>query len=79
MNTPMDETGMTGLGARPGRLTSEFWLVIILGGLLLLNGSGLVTIASEDLRWYAGLIGVYAGGRSYVKRRPVNGPAGGGV
>lgn len=69
MNVSTVDAAIDRTASKPGRLTSEFWLVVAVGGLLLLDGSGLVSIAPDDLRWYAGLIGVYAGGRSYVKRR----------
>ena len=51
-----------------GRKSSELWLVVACGVMLLANGTEYVNVPWETMQWYIGLTGVYAGGRSVVKR-----------
>jgi len=52
----------------PGKKSSEFWLIIACGVMLLANGSEYINVPWETLQWFIGLTGVYAGGRQFVKR-----------
>ena len=52
----------------PGRRSSEFWLVIGCGVMMLANGTEYISVPWETLQWFFGVTGIYAGGRSVVKR-----------
>ena len=51
-----------------GPQTSEFWLVVAGGVMLLINGTEFVNVPWDNLTFYLGVIGVYTGGRSFVKK-----------
>ena len=47
--------------------SSEFLLTLSVGVLILANGTNAVTIPWEQILAYAGICGIYTGGRSFVK------------
>ncbi len=55
----------------PGKNSSEFWLIIACGVMMVASGTEYVYIDPEALQWFIGLSGVYAGGRTVVKREDV--------
>ena len=55
----------------PGKKSSEFWLIIASGLMMLANGTEYVNVPWETLQWFIGLTGVYSGGRHLVKREDV--------
>ena len=52
---------------RKGRQTSEFWLVVSFFAVVLLNGTDLFTIPSEQIVLLATLAFGYGGGRTLLK------------
>jgi len=52
---------------KPGKSSSELWLIIATGAMLLANGTDFINVPWETLETFAMISGVYAGGRSWVK------------
>ena len=52
---------------KPGLLTSEFLLVVIVGAIYLANGTSFVNVPWSQLEWLSGLAGAYVLGRSLPK------------
>ena len=50
-----------------GKKTTEFWLIVATAVTMLVNGSDYVNVDPDTMRWFLGLVGVYTGGRSFVK------------
>ena len=55
----------------PGKNSTEFWLIIACGVMLLANGSEYVNVPWTTLQWFFGLTGLYTGARQIVKREDV--------
>lgn len=51
----------------PGKKTSELWLILSVGVMAIANGTDFINVPWDVVTWYAGLAGVYTGGRSVVK------------
>lgn len=52
---------------KPGRQTSEFVGLIIYAAVVVLNGTGQVTIPEDQILALGGALGIYTAGRSYTK------------
>ena len=55
----------------PGKNSSEFWLIIACGVMMIASGTEYVYIDTETLKWFIGLSATYGGGRALVKRQGV--------
>lgn len=55
------------INPKPGPKSSEFWAVVIYAVVLVLNGTEYVEIAADQMTVFAGLVGSYVLGRSWVK------------
>lgn len=58
---------------KTGRQSSEFLLVLALGGIMLANGTEFIDVPWDQFKWYAGTVVAYVGARSYVKKGNGNG------
>ena len=54
---------------KPGKQSTEFWLILSFVATFLANGSMYINIPWEQFPVLAGVVGVYAGGRSWVKTK----------
>ena len=52
---------------RKGLQTSEFWLVLLLFAIVVLNGTSYVTVPGEHIALLASLAFGYGGGRTLLK------------
>ena len=52
---------------RSGKMTSEFWLVLVFIGVVVLNGTPYVDIDGENIALLATLAFGYGGGRTLIK------------
>ena len=59
---------MNEIVTRPGTKTSEFWLVLLFFGVVVLNGTPYVDIAGEHIAMLATLAFGYGGGRTLLKK-----------
>ncbi len=57
---------------RKGLLTSEFWLVLMLFGVVVVNGTPYVAIPGEHIALLASLAFGYGGGRTLLKNSLTN-------
>ena len=56
---------------KAGNKTSEFWLSIGFMGLCVANGTEHVNIPWDQIPFVAGVVGLFSGGRSYIKGRTI--------
>ena len=61
------------LNPKSGPKSSEFWAVVIYAVVLVLNGTEYVGIPADQMTVFAGLIGSYVVGRSWVKGETAKG------
>lgn len=61
------------LNPKSGPKSTEFWAVITYAAVLVLNGTEYVEIAADQMTVFAGLIGSYVVGRSWVKGETAKG------
>ena len=57
--------------------TTEFWLMVAFGVMLLANGTEFIAVPWDTLTWFGGMVAVYTGGRSAVKAIPSRAPKAG--
>lgn len=53
--------------ARSGKTTSEFYGLLLFVVVVLLNGTDVVDIPTEQVTFIAGLVGLHAGERAWLK------------
>ncbi len=59
----------------PGRQSTEFWMLVAFMLMVLADGTEYINVPAETIRFVGGLVGVYVGGRSWVKARATPTPA----
>lgn len=50
-----------------GKQTTEFWLVLAYGLMVLANGTDFINVPGDQMTVLAGIFATYTGGRSWVK------------
>ena len=53
----------------PGNKSTEFWMLVAFMLTVLANGTEYVNVPDETIRFVGGMVGVYVGGRSWVKAK----------
>ena len=53
----------------PGKKSTEFWMLVAFMLMVVANGTEYVNVPAETIRFVGGMVGVYIGGRSWVKAK----------
>ena len=53
----------------PGKKSTEFWMLVAFMIMVVANGTEYVSVPEETIRFVGGMVGVYVGGRSWVKAK----------
>ena len=61
------------MNPKPGKQASEFWLSVGFMALAAANGTVYVNIPWDQFPFIAAVVGLYSGGRSFVKGRTIKG------